>query len=73
MIIKSISYKNIRNLKDDMLIPSESITVFTGENAQGKTNILESIHICCTGRSHRTSKDNEVIKIGKETAYIDIK
>ena len=73
MIIKSISYKNIRNLKDDMLIPSEGITVFTGENAQGKTNILESVHICCTGRSHRTSKDNEVIKIGKETAYIDIK
>ena len=72
MILKSISYINIRNLKDSTLIPSENITVFTGENAQGKTNILESIHICCTGRSHRTSKDNEVIKIGKESAYIDV-
>ncbi|MEX1376779.1 MAG: DNA replication/repair protein RecF [Eubacteriales bacterium] len=73
MILKSISYTNIRNLKDDTLIPSENITVFTGENAQGKTNILESIHICCTGRSHRTNRDNEVIKIGKESAYIDVK
>lgn len=73
MILKSISYTNIRNLKDDELKPSENITVFTGENAQGKTNILESIHICCTGRSHRTNKDNEVIKIGKDTAYLDVR
>ncbi|MBN2879201.1 MAG: DNA replication/repair protein RecF [Clostridia bacterium] len=72
MILKSISYTNIRNLQNTVLIPSENITVFTGENAQGKTNILEGIHICCTGRSHRTSKDNEVIKIGKEMAYLDI-
>ena len=72
MILKSISYKNIRNLKDDTLSPSENITVFTGENAQGKTNILEGIHICCTGRSHRTNKDNEVIKIGKDSAYLDV-
>jgi len=73
MILKSISYTNVRNLKDDTVVPSENITVFTGENAQGKTNILESIHICCTGRSHRTNKDNEVIKIGKETSYIDVR
>ena len=47
--------------------------MFTGENAQGKTNILEGIHICCTGRSHRTNKDNEVIRIGKEHAYLDVR
>jgi len=73
MILKSISYTNIRNLKSTFLEPSENITVFTGENAQGKTNLLEGIHICCTGRSHRTNKDNEVIKMGKETAYLDVK
>lgn len=71
MILKSISYKNIRNLKDIKIEPSEKITVFTGENAQGKTNVLEGIYICCAGRSHRTNKDNEVIKIGDTTAYID--
>lgn len=73
MILKSISYTNIRNLKNIFLEPSENITVFTGENAQGKTNLLEGIHICCTGRSHRTNKDNEVIKIGRETAYLDVR
>lgn len=73
MILKSISYTNIRNLKNTFLEPSQNITVFTGENAQGKTNLLEGIHICCTGRSHRTNKDNEVIKMGKETAYLDVR
>lgn len=63
----------MRNLEDFILTPSKNITVFSGENAQGKTNILEAIHICCAARSHRTNKDNEIIKNGSEHAYIDAK
>lgn len=44
--------------------------VLVGRNAQGKTNILESIVYTCTGRSHRTSKDREVIRWGEDFSYI---
>lgn len=44
--------------------------ILVGRNAQGKTNILESIVYTCTGRSHRTSRDREVIRFGEEFAYI---
>ncbi len=51
--------------------PHDQITLLSGENAQGKTNMLEAIHICCTGRSHRTSRDKELIKFGSPSAFID--
>lgn len=45
--------------------------MLVGHNAQGKTNVLESIHVCCAGRSHRTTKDRELITFLKDDAYID--
>ncbi len=47
------------------------MTLLSGKNAQGKTNILETIYICSTGRSHRTARDKELIKFGNLSAYID--
>lgn len=44
--------------------------ILVGRNAQGKTNILESIVYTCTGRSHRTSRDREVIRWGEDFAYV---
>lgn len=46
------------------------MTILVGRNAQGKTNILESIVYTCTGRSHRTSRDREVIRWGEDFSYI---
>ena len=43
---------------------------FTGDNAQGKTNILESVYICGTTKSHKGSKDKELIRFGEEESHI---
>ncbi len=53
------------------LEPKSNVTLLSGENAQGKTNILEAIYICSTGRSHRTSRDKELIKFGSSNSFID--
>jgi DNA replication and repair protein RecF len=45
--------------------PQKGLTVLTGRNAQGKTSVLEAVYLCSTGRSHRTSKDKELIKWGE--------
>ena len=50
------------------MIPGLNILV--GNNAQGKTNILESIFFSCTGKSHRTSKDKELIRINEQECFI---
>lgn len=62
MYIKKLAIKNYRNYSDLSISLSKNVNVFTGDNAQGKTNILESIYYCSLGRSHRTSKDKELIK-----------
>jgi DNA replication and repair protein RecF len=49
---------------------SKNFNILYGDNAQGKTNILESIFICASGRSHRTSRDMELIKMGEDSYYI---
>lgn len=62
MFIDKISLKNFRNYEDLNLEFTEGVNIFKGNNAQGKTNILEAIFFCSLGRSHRTSKDKELIK-----------
>lgn len=51
--------------------PGDHVTLLSGKNAQGKTNMLEAIYICSTGRSHRTSRDRELIQFGSLSAFID--
>jgi len=46
--------------------------IICGKNAQGKTNILEAIFLCSSGRSHRTSKDNELIKFLENSYYVNV-
>lgn len=72
MIIKSLELKNYRNYSDLHIELSEGINLFYGDNAQGKTNILESIYMAATARSHRGSKDREVIAFGEEEAHIKV-
>lgn len=72
MYIKNLKLVNFRNY--DMLNVefNNKVNILTGDNAQGKTNILESIYYCSLGKSHRTSKDKELIKWDKEEAYISL-
>jgi DNA replication and repair protein RecF len=52
-------------------VPGGNVTLLSGKNAQGKTNMLEAIYICSTGRSHRTARDRELIKFESLSAFID--
>lgn len=73
MNIKEISYKNYRNLKDNTIIPCEGINIICGDNAQGKTNFLESIWIFTGGRSFRGSKDSDLISFGEKKSSLFMK
>ena len=70
MIVKTLSLTNFRNYEQADLTFSGGVTVFTGPNAQGKTNILEALHLCCLGRSHRTPRDEELIRWGQHGAKV---
>lgn len=72
MYIKEIKLINFRNYEKLNLEFCKDYNVIYGENAQGKTNILEAIYLCSTGRSHRTSKDNELIKFMEGGYYIKL-
>jgi len=62
MHLETIEMKNFRNYESAELSFSPSINVLIGENAQGKTNLIESIYFLAMARSHRTAKDRELIR-----------
>ncbi len=66
MNVNRIQVKNYRNISEAEIFPDKGVNVIFGENAQGKTNILESIWLFSGFRSFRGSKDNELIKFGEE-------
>lgn len=70
MYIKKIKLRNYRNYKEVELSLDEKVNILYGDNAQGKTNILESIYVCGTTKSHRGSKDRDIIRIGSDEAHI---
>ncbi|SEQ15829.1 DNA replication and repair protein RecF [Lachnospiraceae bacterium RM5] len=72
MIIKSLSLENYRNYDHLDIDFKDKTNILYGDNAQGKTNILESIYMCSHGKSHRNSKDKEIIKIGKNECHIKL-
>jgi len=66
MYIKEIELKNFRNYEDIKLDFHEKINIFVGNNAQGKTNLIEGVYVTSFGRSFRSGKDNQMIKFGEE-------
>ena len=66
MNINKIKLKNFRNYTEQEIELNPHINVFYGDNAQGKTNILEAIFISGFGKSFRTSKEKEMIKLGED-------
>ena len=61
MTVKELSFENYRNLKNNHIEPSDKVNVIYGENAQGKTNLLEAIWLFCGGHSFRGAKESEMI------------
>ena len=66
MKIERVSIANFRNYKNLDIKFDDKVNVFIGKNAQGKTNLLESIYFCCIGKSFKSCKDKDVIKWGEE-------
>ena len=73
MVIESIKLENFRNYETLELTLDPGTNIFYGENAQGKTNILESVYLCGTTKSHKGSKDREMIRFDQEEAHIRMK
>ena len=72
MWIKNIKIKNFRNYEQEDIKLEKNINIFYGQNAQGKTNIIESIFLCSLGKSFRTKKDKEMIKLNEQNALVEV-
>ena len=70
MIIKSLELSDYRNYESLLINFDKGTNILYGDNAQGKTNILEAIYMSATTKSHKLSKDKEIIRFGKKEAHI---
>lgn len=69
-VYRICSIKNFRNYQSLELSFDQGTNILFGDNAQGKTNILEALYLCGTTKSHRGSKDKEMISFQEEEAHI---
>lgn len=72
MIVESIELKNYRNYEELHMDFSPGTNILYGDNAQGKTNVLEALYVCSTTKSHRGSKDREIIRFEEEESHIKL-
>ena len=72
LYIENIRLINFRNYNSLNIKLNRNMNIFIGKNAQGKTNLLESIYLCATGGSFRTNKDRELINFNKREAYVGV-
>lgn len=72
MIVKRVELSNFRNYELLKLDLDKKTNILYGKNAQGKTNVLESIYVCSTTKSHRSNKDAELIKLDSDEAHIKL-
>lgn len=70
MYVEEVNLYQFRNYSQINLSLHPKLNIFYGKNAQGKTNILESLYLCATGRSHRTTHEKEAIHWQKDEAHI---
>lgn len=73
MIVESIKLDHFRNYESLKLKFDRDTNIFYGDNAQGKTNILEAVYFCGTTRSHRGSKDRDIIQFREEESHLRMK
>ena len=72
MYIEKIKLNNFRNYENLEINLNKNINIIYGDNAQGKTNILEAIFLCSFGKSFRTTKEKEMIKFNEDKALVEI-
>lgn len=70
MVVKSLELNNFRNYKDLKMEFDAGTNILYGDNAQGKTNILEAVYLSGTTKSHKSCKDKEMIRFKKEESHI---
>ena len=66
MYIESLELKNFRNYEELSIVLDPGTNILYGDNAQGKTNVLEAVYLCGTTKSHRGSKDKEMIRFEQD-------
>lgn len=72
MFIKTIQLSGYRNYKSETIYFDKGTNVLYGDNAQGKTNVLEAIFMCATTKSHKGSKDKEIVGFDEEEAHVTL-
>ena len=72
MIVESVELKDYRNYEFQYMKFNEHVNIIYGDNAQGKTNILDSIYKCSTSKSHRGSKDREIVRFVDDESHIKL-
>ena len=72
MIVKQFHFSNWRNLKENIITPCETVNIFYGDNAQGKTNLLEALWVCSGAKSFRGAKENEMIAFEEQRAKLQL-
>ena len=72
MIIEQLTLRNFRNYEETVLTPHEGVNLFFGANGSGKTNLLEAIHYCALGKSHRITGDQSAVRIGENFAVCGV-
>lgn len=70
MYIQRLKLRHFRNYSDLTLELGQGYNIIFGNNAQGKTNIIEAIFLCASGRSHRTSRDFDLVMTGEDGYYV---
>ena len=70
MILKSVALSHFRNYEELHIEFDKGTNILYGDNAQGKTNVLESIYVSGTTKSHKGSKDRELIQFDQEESHI---
>lgn len=73
MYIEEIKLNNFRNYNNQEIKLKNGINLFYGNNAQGKTNIIESVFLCSMGKSFRARRDKELINFNNNDASVEIK
>src|SRR5574342_855854 len=71
MYIEDLVLKDYRNYENLKIEFENKVNVILGENAQGKTNVMESIYVLAMAKSHRTSNDKDLIRWDEEYAKIE--
>ena len=72
MYVTTLHLQNYRNLAPQLVKFSQELNIFSGANAQGKTNLLEAVYLCATGRSKRVRHNRDLIRFDAQDAYLQL-